>query len=52
MEGYAKVEKYMSPVNKALEKRLTGSAKTECYNRCYEAVMNAIMETEKENIGW
>lgn len=46
--GDPRVEKYMTPVNDALNKYLEGSQKTECYNRCYEAVYNAIKDMENE----
>lgn len=47
--GDKRVEPYMPKINEALERNgLTGDAKTDCYNRAYEAVYKAIIDATAE----
>lgn len=46
--GDSRVEKYMLPVMDAISRHLpTGQQATDIYNRAYEAVYKAIIDTEK-----
>ena len=47
--GDKRVEEFMHPVREALKRRgVTDDAKTDIYNRAYEAVYNAIIKYNKE----
>ena len=50
MQGDTRVEKYMGPVAAALDRSgLTGQARTDVYNRAYEAVWAAIRDRQITN---
>lgn len=47
--GDSRVEPYMAKVSEALERRnITGEARTDIYNRAYEAVYQAIKDMEPQ----
>lgn len=49
--GDSRVEPFMKPVSDALERQgLTGDARTDVYNRAYEAVYNAIKEYHDDRL--
>jgi hypothetical protein len=50
--GDPRVEKYMGPVDEAISRHLEkGPARTDIYNRAYEAVYNAIKDVSPSNQG-
>lgn len=49
-EGDTRVEPYMHKIREALERRsIVGEARTDIYNRAYEAIYQAIVDKEKAN---